>query len=186
MSYDSEIDKDRSYFTQNYKPIRLRCPECVRTNKVLRHCRIFKNLSALGWHLKREHGYVSNISFNSEDLHYILNALSKAIDLKIIAEPAPIFVETTTTSSLQYRGKPPRKDVWQKLDKISQILKNQSHFYPDFKIKQIRAYIGVVLGTVDGRTVKNYFDCIIAASEKNSRNGTIDVTQFCDEFDSGV
>ena len=186
MSNNSQIDKDRLYFTQNYKPIRLRCPECVRNTKILRHCRIFKNLAALGWHLKREHSYISNLLFNSEELNRILNAVSKAKEWGIIPEPTPVYVEATTSSSLMYRGRPPRKDVYQKLEKIASILQSQSLLFPHYKLRQIRKYIIHVLEHADERTIKNYLDCIVDASEKDNTKGTVDVTQFCSEFNSGV
>ena len=186
MSNNSQIDKDRLFFTQNYKPIRLRCPECVRNSKILRHCRIFKNLAALGWHLKREHSYISNLLFNSEELYRILNVISKAIDLKIITEPSPVYVESTTTSSLQYRDRPPRKDVWEKLENVSSFLINQSKSWPIFSVDQVRLAIKMSLKNADARTIKHYLDCIIDASEKNQKTHTIDVTQFCSEFESGV
>jgi len=85
MSYDDEIDKDRLYFTQNNKPIRLRCPECVRTKKVLRHCKVFKNLAALWYHIRREHGDISNLWFTTNDLIQVLNSLDRAIKWSIIA-----------------------------------------------------------------------------------------------------
>jgi len=44
----------------------------------------------------------------------------------------------------------------------------------------------MILGIADERTAKNYVNCIMDASEKNMRNGTVDVTQFCSEFESGV
>lgn len=186
MSYDDKIDKDRLFFTQNNKPIRLRCPECVRTTKSLRHCKIFKNLQALWWHIKRVHGHLSNLLFNTEEIVKILNALSKAKDFGIIPEPITSFVETTTSSSLKYKGRPPRKDVYEKFKKLAELFKNQSQFFPHFKLKQLRAYIGVVLGSVDSRTIKNYLDSIIDASEKNMQNGTIDVSEFCAEFEDVI
>ena len=186
MSYDDSLDKDRLYFTQNNKPIRLRCPECVRTTKILRHCRIFKNLPSLWWHIKRDHGYFSNLLFDTDAVIAVLNTISKAKDWEIIPEPTPVYVETTTSSSLKYRDRPPRKDVYQKLEKIASILHTQSELFPHFKFKHIRAYCRLVLGQVDERTTKNYVNCIVDASEKNIKNGTVDVTQFCSEFESGV
>jgi len=186
MSYDDNIDKDRLYFTQNNKPIRLRCPECVRITKSLRHCKIFKNLPGLWWHIKRGHGHISNLLFNTEGIIEILNAISKAKDFGIIPEPITSYVETTTSSSLKYKGKAPRKDVYEKFKKLAELFKNQSHFYPHFKLKQLRAYIGVVLGKSDARTIKNYLDSIIDASEKNIGNGTIDVSEFCVEFEDVI
>jgi len=186
LSYDDPLDKDRLLFTQNNSPIRLRCPECVRNTKILRHCRIFKNLPSLWWHIKQDHGNISNLLFNTNDIIKVLNAISKAKEWGIIPEPTPIYVASTTTSSLMYRGRPPRKDVREKLEKIALILHTQSELFPHYRLRHIRAYIGHVLEHADERTIKNYLDCIVDASEKNKINGTVDVTQFCSEFESGV
>jgi len=186
MIKESELDKDRLLFTQNNSPIRLRCPECVRTTKTLRHCRIFKNLPSLWWHIKRDHGYFSNLLFDTDAVVAVLNAVSKAIEWEIIPKPIPVFVETTSSSSLMYRKRIPRKDVYQKLEKIASILQLQSEHYPHYRLKNIRKFMSIVLDNVDDRTVKNYLDCIVDASEKNKINGTVDVTQFCSEFESGL
>ena len=85
-----------------------------------------------------------------------------------------------------YRGRTPRKDVLEKLKKIASILKLQSEHYPHYRLRHIRKFMGIVLGKVDDRTIKNYLDCIVDASEKNKINGTVDVTQFCLEFESGL
>jgi len=42
--------------------------------------------------------------------------------------------------------------------------------------------MSVVLGKVDDRTIKNYLDCIVDASDKDKTNGTIDVSEFCNKF----
>jgi len=186
LSNNSQIDKDRLLFTQNNSPIRLRCPECVRSTRILRHCRIFKNLPALWWHIKRDHGYFSNLLFDTDAVVAILNAVSKAKEWGIIPEPTPVYVAQTTTSSLMYRGRPPRKDVYQKLEKIASILQSQRELFPHYRLRHIRAYIGHVLEHADERTIKNYLDCIVDASEKNITKGTVDVTQFCSEFESGL
>jgi len=187
LSYDDSLDKDRLYFTQNYKPIRLRCPECVRTTKILRHCRIFKNLPGLWWHIKRDHGYFSNLLFDTDAVVAILNAVSKAKEWGIIPEPTPVYVEpATTSSSLKYRKRPPRKDVYQKLEKIASFLINQSQSWPIFSLDQVRLAINMSMENPDKRTVRDYLDCITDVSDKNSNDVTIDVTQFCSEFESRV
>lgn len=140
-------------------------------------------MPALWWHIKRGHGYISNLLFTTENIVEILNAISKAKDFGIIPEPIPTFIETTTSSSLKYKGRPPRKDVYEKFKKMAELFKNQSLFYPHFKLKQLRAFIGIILVTADARTIKNYLDSIIDASEKNMGNGTIDVSEFCAEFE---
>lgn len=186
MSYNDKIDKDRLFFTQNNKPIRLRCPECVRTIKSPRHCKIFKNLPGLWWHIKRGHGYISNLLFTTEGIVEILNAISKAKDFGIIPEPMASYVETTTSSSLKYKGRLPRKDVYKKLKEMAELFEIQSQFFPHFKLKQLRAFIGIILVTADSRTIKNYLDSIIDVSEKNMGNGTIDVSEFCAEFEDVI
>jgi len=186
VTKEPELDKDRLLFTQNNSPIRLRCPECVRNTKILRHCRIFKNLPGLWWHIKREHGYFSNLLFDTDAIVAVLNAVSKAKEWGIIPEPTPVYVEPATSSSLMYRRRPPRKDVFQKLEKIASILHTQSLLYPHYRLRQIRKYIIHVLEHADERTIKNYLDCILDASEKDKTKGTVDVTQFCSEFESGL
>ena len=186
MTKELELDKYRLLFTQNNSPIRLRCAECVRTTKILRHCRIFKNLPSLWWHIKRDHGYFSNLLFDTDAVVTVLNTISKAIEWEIIPKPTPIFVETTTSSSLMYCGRPTRKDVYQKLEKIASILQLQSEHYPHYRLKNIRKFMCIVLGKADDRTIKNYLACVVDASEKNKINGTVDVTQFCSEFESGL
>ena len=85
LNIQRPIHKDRLSFTQNNKKIRLRCPECVRTKKQLCHCKIYKNLPALWWHLKRDHGNISNLDFNTGEIIDVLNGLDKAIHWGIIA-----------------------------------------------------------------------------------------------------
>jgi len=65
-------------FAHSYDKLPLRCPECVRVNKVIRHCKVFDNLAALNWHLKREHGIFSNSKFTSKDIFEILKKIAKA------------------------------------------------------------------------------------------------------------
>ena len=84
MSHGDKIDKDRLYFTQNNKPIRLRCPECIRTTKSPRHCKIFKNPAALWWHLRQDHGKFVYSQFSSDDICEVLNNLTKAIRWGIV------------------------------------------------------------------------------------------------------
>jgi len=56
MSNSKRLDKPRRwYFTQDYTPIRVRCPICYEEKKDSRHCKIFKNLPALWSHIKRWH-----------------------------------------------------------------------------------------------------------------------------------
>ena len=83
MNNKSQIEKDRLYFTQNNCEIRVRCPECVRT-KVLRHCKIYKNLPSLWWHIKRDHGNIVNLRFDTTEIIHVLNGLDKAIQWNIL------------------------------------------------------------------------------------------------------
>jgi len=186
LSYDDPLDKDRLYFTQNNSPIRTRCPECVRIMKILRHCRIFKNLPSLWWHIKHEHGKISNLLFNTDDIIKVLNAVSKAEEWGIIPEPTPIYVKPTTSSSLVYHRKKPRNDVYEKLEKIASFLINQSYSWPIFSLEQVRLAIKMSMKNPDKRTVRDYLDCIIDSSSKNSDDVTINVTQFCSEFESSL
>jgi hypothetical protein len=81
--HSDNSSKEPLYFTQNNIALRLRCPECVRT-KTLRHCKVFKNLPALWWHIKQEHKNISNLEFNIVEIIQVLNGLDKAIQWKIL------------------------------------------------------------------------------------------------------
>lgn len=83
MNNKSQIEKDRLHFTQNNQEIRVRCPECART-KILRHCKIYKNLPALWWHIKQEHGTFVNLRFDTGEIIRVLNGLDKAIQWNIL------------------------------------------------------------------------------------------------------
>lgn len=85
MRINSRLKKDRLLFTQNNKKIRLRCPECVRTKKALCQCRVYKNLPALWCHIKRDHGSIANLDFNTQDLVAVLNAVDRAVCWGVIA-----------------------------------------------------------------------------------------------------
>ncbi len=186
MSYEDPLDKDRLFFTQNNSLIRVKCPECLRVIKNPRQTPVFKKLPALWWHFKRDHGEVSNLLFTTKDIQEVLNGLSKAIDLGILPpEAKPEVVRRgsadTATSSLNYNGRPARKDVVEKLAKMAGLFRGQSYDYPVFKLKHLKGLVKVVLGQVDERTQQKYLNCVIDASAKNIRNGTIDVTSFCDK-----
>jgi len=183
LSIDSQIDKDRLLFTQNNSPIRLRCPECVRTTKILRHCRIFKNLPSLWWHIKRDHGNFANLLFDADAIVTVLGAISKAKEWGIIPEPTPVYVEpTTTSSSILIDGRPPRTDMLEKLEKIGILLKLQSEIYPKFKPKLLSLILEQILGPVVPRTKKKYIDCITRYSKKDKIRGLYDVTEFCENL----
>ncbi len=187
MSNDIQIDKDRAYASQCYLKVRWYCPVCVLQKKIKKHCKIHKTPASWWWHIKNEHGKFVNRKFGYDDLRVISNYLVNALEWGIFLESVSIPVEqATTTSSLLYRGRLPRKDVYQKLEKIASILQLQSEHYPHYRLKNIRKFMGIVLGKVDDRTIKNYLDCIVDASEKNITKGTVDVTQFCSEFNSRV
>jgi len=83
MNNKPQIQKDRLYFTQNNCDVRVRCPECART-KILRHCKVFKNLPALWWHIKKEHGTFVNLEFGTSDIIHVLNCVDKAVRWKIL------------------------------------------------------------------------------------------------------
>jgi len=72
-------------FAHNYNPSRTKCPECVRTIKGKNHIRDHPNLSSLWWHIKTEHGEISNSQFNTDEIIEILEKISKAIHLGMIS-----------------------------------------------------------------------------------------------------
>jgi hypothetical protein len=62
-------------------------------------------------------------------------------------------------TSLLYDGKPPRKDCFEKLEKISVFLKGQQ-IYPNFKKGTVQASLKQILGQCDVRTFTKYYKCI--------------------------
>ena len=76
---------DLLYFTQNNCDIKVKCPECIRI-KIQRHCKIFKNLPALWWHIQREHPQISNLDFDMSDIIKVLNNLDFAIRWNILVQ----------------------------------------------------------------------------------------------------
>jgi len=183
MSNDHSIDKDRASYTQNHKKSRLRCPECIRIKKILRHCKIYKSLAQLWWHFKQEHNEVSNLLFCTQDIKDVLNGLSKAMDWGILPSESEIpEAKTTTSSSVLIDGRPPRIDSWGRIVEIAKLLKTQSELYPNFKPKQLEAIVKVVLGPVDSRTLKKYIDCVTSFSKKDIEHGLYDVTDFCNSL----
>jgi len=182
MSNDSSLDKDRLYFTQCNDTIYLRCPVCPGEKKVLRHCKLFKNFQSIWCHIRREH--TDLVPGELEEIIQILTGLFKAFQRQMFPKWAYLEAksekesEDTTTSSLLFNGKEPRIDVLSHLQDFGRLL-GQSQFYPNFKQKQIQRWLKVILGNVDERTIKKYFDCVISYSIKDMEKGEYDVTQFC-------
>ena len=184
MIVNPELIKTRIYCTQISDEIRIRCPECVRIKKCLQHCKIFKSLPSIWYHIKSENGEISNSDFKTEDVLEVFNNIARAMEWKIFPSSKNILIRRvkTTSSSLSFNGKPiKRADVWDRLERIANLLKGQSRSYPIFKKKQLECLIKTKLGYVDERTRKKYYDCIFLASKKDYRFGTIDVSGFCDE-----
>jgi len=71
-------------FAHNYTKIRIKCPECIMTKKVIRHCKTYHNLAGLWWHFKREHETVGNRNLKTDEFCNILKNVSKAINLRMI------------------------------------------------------------------------------------------------------
>ena len=185
MTLDTTLDKHCVDFSHNYTKIRLKCPECVRTIKGDNHVRVFKNLAGLWWHFKNEHGIITNSLFSTEGVKEILRNIAKALELGMFADAVDCELnqDTTTSSSLLYDGKQPRKDVLIKLKEIADLLRIQRELCPFFTPKQLLTLIGVKLGPVDERTIKKYFDYITNYSIKNMQNGTFDVSDFVKNSD---
>jgi hypothetical protein len=89
-------------------------------------------------------------------------------------------MQTTSSTSLLYNGKPPRIDVLYNLAKIAFLFNNQKNCYPNFKPLQIIGLIKVGLGLEhpDPRTVEKYLKCIRANSVRDNLNGVINVETF--------
>ena len=71
-------------FAHNYKKIRIQCPECIKSKKVTRHCKVFHNLAGLWWHFRREHKDIGARYLNTDEFCNILRSLSKAVNLGMI------------------------------------------------------------------------------------------------------
>jgi len=177
MSNDSSLDKDRLYFTQCNDTILLRCPECTST-KILRQCKIFHNFPGVWWHIKQDHQDI--LESRRDEVIQVLNCIFKAYMWNMFPKWAysEAKIKATTTSSLLFNGKEPRADVLARLQDLARLFKI-SQFYPSFKQKQVYGLIKVVLGNVDERTMKKYFDCVTNNSKPDKINGFYDVTQFC-------
>ena len=179
MSNDEPLDKDRLDFTQCNDTILLRCPECASTKKVLRHCKIFHNFPSLWWHIKHDHRDI--IESRLQEVIQVLNSLFKSYKWNMF--PKWVYSEakipSTTTSSLLFNGREPRVDVLEKLHDIGRLLKVQSQFYPNFKPKHLLGLFKVILGNVDERTKKKYFDCVKSYSKPDKIKGEYDVSGFC-------
>jgi len=178
MSNDHSLDKDRLYFTQCSNIIYLRCPVCTEEKKVLRHCKLFKNFQSIWCHIRREHKDIPPGKL--EEIIQILTGLFKAFQRQMFPKWAYSEAKSeTTTSSLLFNGKVPRVDVFARLQDFARLLQGQSDSYPIFKQKQIQRLLKVILGNVDERTKKKYFDCVTSNSKKDIEHGVYDVTQFC-------
>ena len=185
MSIKRELFKTRAYFTQIQDKVDLRCIECVRIKKWIQHCKIFHSFPSLWYHVVTEHGEISNSEFRTSDIFETLNNIAWAIQWKMFPNSANITIKKvrTTTSSLIFDGKQIiRSDVWDRLERIARVMKLQSTFYPNFRQNQIFGYIKVIASGFDKRTRKKYFDCIVGASKKDFRLGTIDVSGFCNKM----
>lgn len=182
MSNDYSLDKDRLYFTQCNDTILLRCPICTEEKKVLRHCKIHKNFPSIWWHVRKEHNDIPPGQL--EEVIQILTGLFKAFKHQMFPKWAyyELKNEHTTTSSLLFDGKPPRTDALEKLRDVGRLLKGQSQSYPSFRQKQLQALILKILGPVDPRTYKKYFECVTNYSKKDVVNGVYDISEFCNKI----
>jgi len=88
------------------------------------------------------------------------------------------YKTASTTTSILFNRKKPRKDVLLKLTKISSILSDNPN-YPHLKPLQIRQVVASVLGRVDSRTELQYTKCVRDYSIPNRVSGTFNVTTFC-------
>jgi len=180
VTYTDLVDKDGLLFTQCSDIIYLRCPICAKIKKVLRQCKIFKKFPSLWIHIKREHSDLPPAQL--EEITQVVNGIFKAFKLQMLPkwEYSEAKIEpTTSSSSILFDGRPPRIDVIEKIQKIGRLFKGQSKDYPSFKQKQVLGLIKVILGNVDERTKKKYFDCVTSNSIADRNYGVYDVTQFC-------
>jgi len=179
MSNNESLDKERLYFTQCNDTFLNRCPECTST-KILRHCKIYHNFPAVWKHIKQDHKDI--LESRLDEIAHVENCVLKAYKWNIFPKwefSEAIIKPTTTSSSVLFDGRPPRIDVIEKLQKIGRLFKGQSKDYPNFKRKQVLGLISVIIGNVDERTKKKYFDCVTKYSTPDNINGVYDVTNFC-------
>lgn len=181
MTLEPSLHKQRGDFSHNYKKIRIKCPECIRTIKGRNHVKVYKNLAGLWRHIRHEHGEIVNSVFNIKQIREVLTSIAIAIEWGMLSDSWAI--DTTTSLSILYNGKRPRTDVRIKLQEIAYLLKIQSEIYPIYRLKLLSTLVAKVLGSVDNRTFKNYIDCVISASEADKMHGTYNVTGFCISFD---
>lgn len=179
MTKDPRIHKDSDDFSHNYTPVRMKCPECMRIVKGTNHVRVYKNLAGLWRHIKLEHGDISNLEFNLEKIKEVLRRIALAISWEMF--PDSNVRETTSSLSILYKGKIPRRDVKNNLKEISDSLKMQLVF-PFFRPALLNRIIADKIGRRDSRTMKDYFDCVTKYSVKNMSNGTFDVSEFCEKM----
>jgi len=89
---------------------------------------------------------------------------------------------TTSSTSLLYNGKKPRRDVLTNLKKLSEFLYDYEKF-PHFRKHDLFSIINDAFGQIDSRTKTKYLNCIIANSLKNNSNGTFNVQTFTKQLD---
>lgn len=83
---------------------------------------------------------------------------------------------TTSSTSLLFDGKKPRKDTLHKLARIATILQNLDE-YPNFRRSQlIKVIKGIIKGDI--RTEKKYLKCIEDYSIPNTQSGKFNVRSF--------
>ena len=178
MSYESQIDKERLYFTQCNDTLPMKCPECALT-KIPRHCKIFRNFPALWRHLNHDHNDITESKMR--EIIQVLSYLFKGFQWNMFPRwEYSEFSRKTTTSSFIIDGRQPRIDRVEKFKKIAKLLKLQSQFYPLFKPAILRKMIRVAIGPHDPRILEFYFKGITNYSKPDKVHGTYNVTQFCD------
>lgn len=181
MTVEPSLHKERVDFAHNYTKIRLKCPECIRITKGVNHVRVYDNIPGLWRHIRQEHGEIFNLQLTTDRIKEVLKNIALAIDWRMLPDyDKP--VDTTTSLSILYNGKKPRRDVLNNLGEIANLLKMQSELYPFFKTKLLIRLIEDKIGNRDARTMKNYFDCVTKYSVKNMQNGTYDVSDFGEKF----
>lgn len=177
MTLEPSLHKQRGDFSHNYKKIRIKCPECIRTIKGRNHVKVYKNLAGIWRHIRHEHGEIVNSVFNTNQIRDVLRSIAIAIEWGMLSDSGAI--DTTTSLSTKYNGKPLRQDVKQKFLEIAELLRIQRELYPIFSRQQLLARVKTKLGPVDERTLKKYMDFITSSSEKDMLRGTYDVSSFC-------
>lgn len=179
MNNNNDVNKDRLYFTQCNDEFPLRCPECT-SRRALNQCKVYHNFPSFYYHFKNN--YFDILQVRRDEILHVMNCVYKAYTWNVFPSWKFYKGQTTTSSSLEYGGRPARVDVVIRMKQIASLLMIQSEHYPNFTSTTLRKFIKLGIGQVDERILKKYLNCITDYSKKDKIHGKYDVTEFCDRM----